>query len=421
MLDMKSNNTGRLSVSQFNEFVKFELEALGEFQLVGEVTEFSVSKKNGVFIVLKDQNENAVINLAGYAPRIEGLNLIKKDMQVVVWGIPTIYSPYGKFNFSIYKILPLGEGALNQALEILKQNLEKEGLFNIERKRILPELVTKIALITAKDSAAYSDFVKVLKENNNNLEIDFYPVAVQGKHAVKEIISAINKCQQKQYDSLVIIRGGGSLEDLSSFNDENVTRAIFSSKIITMVAVGHEKDTSICELAADIRASTPTQAAYYFVANTTKLIETLNIRLDNMHQILSENLSIISPDNLVGKIKNYVELNYYELLSELNKFSFNFDSLIVNKLNLLNNSLNRSQFNLKILDDQFNASKIKVNSISKIIVSNNPELILKRGYSISRDKDGNIIKSINDVQIDQTIKTTLNDGKINSKITTINS
>ena len=151
MLDMKSNNTGRLSVSQFNEFVKFELEALGEFQLVGEVTEFSVSKKNGVFIVLKDQNENAVINLAGYAPRIEGLNLIKKDMQVVVWGIPTIYSPYGKFNFSIYKILPLGEGALNQALEILKQNLEKEGLFNIERKRILPELVTKIALITAKD------------------------------------------------------------------------------------------------------------------------------------------------------------------------------------------------------------------------------------------------------------------------------
>jgi exodeoxyribonuclease VII large subunit len=419
MIADKSNNIERLSVSRFNALIKLELESLGEFQLIGEITEFSVSKNQGVFMVLKDQNEDAVISLAGYAPRVEGLNMIEKDMQVVVWGTPTIYSPYGKFNFSIYKILPLGEGALNYALELLKKKLESEGLFNVERKRPLPEVVTKIALITAKDSAAYSDFIKVLNENNNNLEIDFYPVAVQGKHAIKEITSAIMQSQDKDYDALVVIRGGGSLEDLSSFNDETVTRAIFSSKIITMVAVGHEKDISICELAADIRASTPTQAAYYFVANTTKLIESINMQLDNIFQILFENLSTYSPDNKFNKIKNIVELSYYELLSELNKFSFNFDSLIINKLNIFQNSYRRSQYHLKQFDDAVKSLAIKINSLKDIIDSNDPELILKRGYSVTRDKNGNIVKSVSDVQIGDTIKTTLSDGKINSKINNI--
>ncbi len=126
-----SNTTLRLGVKQLNDLVNLQIQTIGEVVVEGEVTEFSISKGQGVNIVLKDKQENAIVSISGYAPRIEGLNMIEQGIEVAVWGRPQIYSPYGKFSISIYKILPLGDGAISKALEILKNKLEKEGLFDV--------------------------------------------------------------------------------------------------------------------------------------------------------------------------------------------------------------------------------------------------------------------------------------------------
>jgi len=319
----------RVSVDQFNELINLQLQSIGEVIVEGEITEMNISKRGGVNLVLKDKNKQAVLNVSGYAPRIQGINMIEIGMEVAIWGVPQLYSPYGKFSVSIYKILPIGAGALAKALELLKEQLEKEGLFDPTRKRPLPELITNIALITAKNSAAESDFLKILKENNTGLNIDFYAVSVQGKHSVGEILSAIQNAQNKNYDCIVMIRGGGSLEDLSSFNDEKISKAIFASKIPTLVAVGHERDESIAELVSDVRASTPSQAAYYIVVNNTNFIKSIELQADQIYlqiqEIINLNKNRISGINIFEKV--LLILNNYKY--KVSSHDVDFESKIL--------------------------------------------------------------------------------------------
>lgn len=413
------DNEIRLGVSQFNELVNLQLQNLGELIIEGEITEFNISRRQGVNIVLKDRNELAVVSVTGYAPRIEGINLVEAGMQVAIWGSPQLYSPYGKFSVSIYKILPIGEGALNKAFEILKNKLDTEGLFNPDRKRPLPQLVKNIALITAKDSAAQGDFYKILKENNSGINVDFYPVAVQGKHAISEILSAIKKTQEKKYDSVVLIRGGGSLEDLSAFNDESVTRAIFACKNITLVAVGHERDESISEYAADIRASTPSQAAYYLVVNNTKFITGLELQVEQMHAQLQQ--SITYYNEYVGRYDLRNEIFNLFRLYESKLLNFNYDiesklGRVVEKYLSLSLSMEVSLVNF----ENYIKSIIKqVHYLENILASYNPINVVKRGYAIVRNIKGKIITSVTQVEIGQPIELTLKNGKLKTSINSV--
>lgn len=413
------DNEIRLGVSQFNELVNLQLQNLGELIIEGEITEFNISRRQGVNIVLKDRNELAVVSVTGYAPRIEGINLVEAGMQVAIWGSPQLYSPYGKFSVSIYKILPIGEGALNKAFEILKNKLDTEGLFNPDRKRPLPQLVKNIALITAKDSAAQGDFYKILKENNSGINVDFYPVAVQGKHAISEILSAIKKTQEKKYDSVVLIRGGGSLEDLSAFNDESVTRAIFACKNITLVAVGHERDESISEYAADIRASTPSQAAYYLVVNNTKFITGLELQVEQMHAHLQQ--SITYYNEYVGRYDLRNEIFNLFRLYESKLLNFNYDiesklGRVVEKYLSLSLSMEVSLVNF----ENYIKSIIKqVHYLENILASYNPINVVKRGYAIVRNTKGKIITSVTQVEIGQPIELTLKNGKLKTSINSV--
>jgi len=413
------DNEIRLGVSQFNELVNLQLQNLGELIIEGEITEFNISRRQGVNIVLKDRNELAVVSVTGYAPRIEGINLVEAGMQVAIWGSPQLYSPYGKFSVSIYKILPIGEGALNKAFELLKNKLDTEGLFNPDRKRPLPQLVKNIALITAKDSAAQGDFYKILKENNSGINVDFYPVAVQGKHAISEILSAIKKTQEKKYDSVVLIRGGGSLEDLSAFNDESVTRAIFACKNITLVAVGHERDESISEYAADIRASTPSQAAYYLVVNNTKFITGLELQVEQMHAHLQQ--SITYYNEYVGRYDLRNEIFNLFRLYESKLLNFNYDiesklGRVVEKYLSLSLSMEVSLVNF----ENYIKSIIKqVHYLENILASYNPINVVKRGYAIVRNTKGKIITSVTQVEIGQPIELTLKNGKLKTSINSV--
>lgn len=408
------NNKLRLSVDQFNKLINMQLESIGEVIIEGEITEFSISKRQGVNLVLKDKHEQAIVNVSGYAPRIEGINMIEQGMEVVVWGTPQLYSPYGKFSVSTYKILPLGDGALAKALEILKGKLEQEGLFDVERKRELPQLVTRIALITAKDSAAATDFLKILQENSNYLEIDIYPVAVQGKHAVREVIAALKSAQTRDYDCIVITRGGGSLEDLSAFNDETVARAIFASKITTLVAVGHEKDTSIAELAADIRASTPSQAAYYFVANTTNLINHTVLLADQIYNLIERRITLMERelyiDNLYDKISSILGKHNAKLYN----YGNNFETKILNQLNSYNYKTITATSSINEFEKYIKNSLKEVSYYESLFNSLNPRNIIQRGYAIIKNNNGDIISSISKVSLGEQINLVVKDGEVTS-------
>jgi exodeoxyribonuclease VII large subunit len=406
----------RVSVDQFNELINLQLQSIGEVIVEGEITEMNISKRGGINMVLKDKNKQAILNVSGYAPRVQGINMIEIGMEVAIWGVPQLYSPYGKFSVSIYKILPIGAGALAKALEILKEQLEKEGLFDLSRKRPLPELIRNIALITAKNSAAESDFIKILKENNTGLNIDFYPVSVQGKHSVGEILSAIEQSQSRKYDCIVMIRGGGSLEDLSSFNDEKISKALFASKIPTLVAVGHERDESIAELVSDVRASTPSQAAYYLVVNNTNFIKSIELQANQIYlqieEIINNNKQKLTGINIYEKV--LLILNHYNY--EVNSYDMDFESRIYRKISNFQNIIEKSSHELTNFGYKINQLLNDVVHMQSTIENLNPEKIIKKGYAIIKNKNGKIITSITDAKTNEQLTLKVKDGNINTKV-----
>ena len=393
---MAENQELRFSVGEFNVFMNKNFDMIGDVAVEGEITQLSISVKGGANLVVKDSKEAALLNLSGYAPRIEGIKLVSDGMKVVAWGKPNIYSPIGKFSLQIYKILPLGEGALKEAYEKLKIQLEKEGLFEVSRKRPLPQYIRSIALLTGKDSAAQSDFLKILKENNAGVEIDFFPVQVQGRYAEQEIISTLKDLEYKKYDCICLVRGGGSLEDLITFNSENLARTLFSLPIPVIVGVGHEKDESIVDFVADIRASTPSQAAYYIVTNNENFINGLDLILEKIGLILTESIS----SKVYAADQSLLIINQ-KLLYFVRRIKDNLDF-----------SLSK----LQRLPRELSNATIKIESIERLIHSLNPKNVLKRGYSLIKFHNGKVIKSVEAVNINDKIKLLLSDGELNANI-----
>lgn len=366
-----------LSVSQFNSLVKEVLSSLGSFRVQGEITEFNISQRKGLNITLSDGKAN--LRVGGYAPNVKGLDLIEKGMNVLVEGFADFYVPYGSFSFSIYSIEPVGEGSLAIAYQKLKEKLASEGLFAEEHKKSIPQFITRIALLTGKDSAAYSDFIKILKENKSGIEILYYPVIVQGTASVQSIKSAFEKAKQEDIDLIVLARGGGSLEDLKSFNDEGLARLIFSSLLPVIVGVGHEKDESICDFVADIRASTPSQAAYYIARQNEDFISYIEQKGETIEHFLSETI------------------NKYLARLELNS------SAIENYWkNVLSNY------------------SLKLETIERILKSYDVSSVLKRGFGIVK-KGNRLLTSVNDIKKGDLVTTTLSDGIFDSQVNYIKS
>jgi exodeoxyribonuclease VII large subunit len=226
--------------------------------VVGEVAEFNVSQGKFVFFKLKD--ETATISCFMMAFKMS--TPLENGMKIRILAVPKVRDATGFLSLNVAKYQPVGEGSIKKALELLKKKLEKEGLFDKDKKRPLPDVVQKIAVISSVDSAGYRDFIKILGERAGGLELEVINTAVQGLSAPEEIIRALKKFNERAVaDVIVIVRGGGSKDDLSAFNDEAMARAIRASRLPVLVGVGHEVDESIADLVADVRASTPTHAA----------------------------------------------------------------------------------------------------------------------------------------------------------------
>lgn len=271
---MASDQTPIFQVSDFLAALNQTLEfAYPIVEVEGEVSSFKVNQGKWVFFDLKDAGGSVNCFMSLYSLRVP----VEDGMKVIVRATPKV-TAWGKFSLTIQSIRPSGEGSLKKSFDLLKAKLEKEGLFAPERKRSLPEIPAHIAVISSTQAAGYADFVKILNERWGGLKVDVAHVQVQGTVAPDQIIRAINYFGEEEVlpEVLVIIRGGGSADDLAAFNDEPLVRAIAGSRIPTIVGVGHEVDVTLADMVADVRAATPSNAAQIVVPDKREMVAALH-------------------------------------------------------------------------------------------------------------------------------------------------
>jgi exodeoxyribonuclease VII large subunit len=345
-------------VAVFNQSISY---AYPFVYIEGEIENFKISKNKWLYFSLRD--ESASVRFFGTIFQLPGP--LEDGLKIRVKGAPFLHPQYG-FSINISQIKPVGEGSIKKAAKLLETKLKAEGLFDSSRKRTILHPPRKIGLITSIGSAAYHDFIKIINERWSGLDIRVRDVQVQGDIAATQIINALEyfNSDMNDVDVVVIIRGGGSVEDLSSFNEEQLVRSIASSRIPTLVAIGHEIDISLAELVADKRCSTPTHAA-----------ETL------------------TPD------KN-------NIMKELKITEFQIENLIENCIGLLSKYLDNSQYDLdERLDIIFDREIKQTRAYKNLLNVLNPLDILKRGYAIIRKKGKLINPKLINVGDELTIET----------------
>ncbi len=422
------------TISQITNDIKLILEnTFGEVWVEGEVSNFRIHPPSGHFYFsLKDQS--AVLEAAMFSRVSKEVKFkIENGLKVICFGKISTYGPRSQYNLIVERIEPKGIGSLQLALEQLKQKLEKEGLFSAEHKRPIPYLPAKIGVVTSLSGAAVKDILKVLDRRFRDIHIIINPVRVQGEGAKEEIAQAIKDFNRLNEDSpgnqrvevMIVGRGGGSIEDLWAFNEEIVARAIYNSKIPVISAVGHERDTTIADLVADLRAATPSVAAELVIPKKEDLREKVDILLKDIKRSFLD-----IADNFQGTMDDFA---HRLTLSIQNLFKLNLSELesVQKKLELLNPLVLVQQHKAKIADlarqiyirfehfvklrqAEFNVAIEKLSSLS-------PLNILARGYSITfKMPQGQIFKDVKFIEIGDTIKTRLHKGEILSKITEVN-
>lgn len=300
------------AVAIFNQILD---AAVPLVEVVGEVANFKVNQGKWVFFDLKDQE----CLLSCFMPVYQLRVAVEDGMRVQVLARPNV-TKWGKFSLTVQSIRPVGKGSIKKSFELLRRKLAGEGLFDDERKRTLPYLPQHIGVISSVDAAGYRDFIKIITARLGGLRIDIISTLVQGAEAPDQIIAAIRQFNQltDPPEVLAIIRGGGSRDDLVAFDDERLVRAIAASRIPTIVGVGHEIDTTLADLVADRRASTPSNAAEVLVPDRQELMTQLEGRLSYMTQAVTHQLTT-QRTALASTAERLDELIRYQLQAEQNR------------------------------------------------------------------------------------------------------
>jgi len=403
------------TVSEFNSALNEMFEEI-QVAVEGEVSEFKVSQNKWLFFNLKD--EEGILRCFATVFQIKN-PILEDGLKVRVYGYPKIHSKSGNFSFTVLKVEPVGEGALKRAYEILKNRLETEGLFAPERKRALPRFPQTIGLIASKDSAAYSDFIKILKARWGGLKIHLINVAVQGQEAVPQIVGAFQCLNESnlEFDLVALIRGGGSLEDLRAFNSEEVVRAIFGSCFPVVVGVGHERDDTLADFAADLRASTPSNAAELIVPDKEEVrreFETAKRGFIAAQRFWFEEKAEAIEDS-VDRLKSIIGKKAADFSASLANFFHQAEIWrkdLVQKKIAAANCIFRMELNFK---KHVQEIKNRLNLSEKIILALNPESLLARGYAVVF-KDGKAVRSANELDIDDNVRIKLFKGGFWSKV-----
>ena len=287
------------SVSDFQAVCNQIMEtAFSGVVIEGEVASFKVNQGKFVFFDLKDEQSSVGCFMMKFALRFP----LEDGMKVRVRAVPKLTN-WGKFSLTVQTIMPVGEGSLKKSFELLKKKLTSEGLFAPERKRPLPTPLTKIGVISSTQAAGYADFCKILNERWGGLEVQVAHTQVQGMVAADQIIRALNYFNERsEVQVIAVIRGGGSADDLAVFNDEALVCAIAASKIPVITGIGHEVDESLCDLAADVVASTPSNAAQMLTRDRKEVIANCQADVKRINNLLNTKIDEILAQN-IGEVE----------------------------------------------------------------------------------------------------------------------
>ena len=415
-------NNNYITISELNRYLKTKFENDTNLRMVylkGEISNFKAHTRGHYYFTLKD--ETSRLNAVMFSYHTGNLKFMPCDgMKVLVVGRISVYEQTGSYQIYVENMAEDGIGNLYVAFEKLKKDLAKEGLFNPEHKKRIPRMPKKIGIVTASTGAAIRDILTTIKRRYPICETILFPALVQGNDAAADIVRKIELANTYDIDTLIVGRGGGSLEDLWPFNEEIVARAIYNSRVPVISAVGHEIDFTIADFVADLRAPTPTAAAELAVPDTSTILNYLETAKGRSYQAI--NNTINNYQTRINNVANSYILKkptaMYEILEQ------KLDNLI-DKLNkeiniVIDNSKVRlfKSSNSYILTNPSMLYKFKEQTLlgltEKLEVLN-PISTLNRGYGIVK-KDNVVVSSITNVKDNDDIVINLKDGNIYSKV-----
>ena len=364
----------------------------------GEISSYKISPNGHAYFSLVDKASelSCVMFSSDY---LNNQELLKTGKQVVVSGGLGIYSPRGQYQFKAHAIKELGEGELWKKFQLLKEKLEKEGLFKSEAKKDIPKYLKEIVIITSLNGSVKDDIIKIIKKRGDYQRLYIYPVSVQGNSASREIELAILEINNNMNsDAIIIARGGGSIEDLWPFNDEKLARAIYDSSIPIISAIGHETDYTICDFVSDKRASTPSDAAEMVSINKSEMLQyidevSLNLenKINSKISFYKESLRNLETRKIMRSPLSFIEIFKEKLIELSEKLKYRVDTMMIEK----EGGLKLFKSNLKNL---------------------NPYNVINRGYSLLINEEGLSISLIDEVKEGEKIYSRVKDGELKLEV-----
>jgi exodeoxyribonuclease VII large subunit len=433
-----------LTVAEFTDMLRGMLEEVfPDVWLAGEISGCKQQPSGHIYFTLKDGE--AVISCVAYRSSVRYLKFKPRDgVAVLARGRVDIWPPSGRYQLIVEALEPQGQGALQAAFEKLKNKLAAEGLFDTAAKRPLPPLPQRVGIITSPTGAVIQDMLRILDQRFSGLHLRLYPVAVQGEGSADQICQALSYFSESDWADVVILaRGGGSLEDLWSFNEESVARAIRASKVPVISAVGHETDYTIADFAADLRAPTPSAAADLVIQSKSRLSERLSHLEQRLHQRTQFQISTLGKRlyeqgmeraalvlrRKVGRLQQWNDEKDFQLPSRigglLQRHHRLLDQLTARLRNLdVRIQLSQAARRKQALDARLSsamAARLGTarNSLSHDVVrleQLSPLKVLERGYALVQKSDGKLVKSPADVTAGEDVSIRLAQDLLTAKI-----
>lgn len=387
-----------MNVSEINEYIKRIISfdpILNSVFIEGEISNFKLHSSRHAYFTLKD--EASKISCVMFSKNFLSLNFTPEDgMKVEISGNVSVYEKEGKYQLYVNTMNIIGEGELYKKFVLLKKELKEDGYF--DKANSISKYPTSIGIITSPTGAAIRDILTVLKRRNPNVNVTIFPVNVQGKTSKFEVSGAIDYFNEKMnVDTIIISRGGGSLEELWTFNELHVAESIFDSKIPIISGVGHETDFTICDFVSDRRAATPSEAAEIAVADYLQIKKELNSIIDSIEKNILNQIEISKI-----RLEKYSKDQLYK----------SFKNLLMNKKRLLDKS---KESLIKFIDTKIDYTQSTLKEYGIRLNSCSPLQTLERGYAII-EKNGLSINSIDNVENSDMIDIILKNGIIKTEV-----
>lgn len=441
---LSSQTTSIFTVSRLNQTVRLLLEQeMGHVWISGEISNFTQPSSGHWYFTLKD--DTAQVRCAMFRNSNRRVTFRPQHgQQVLVRANITLYEPRGDYQIIVESMQPAGEGLLQQKYEQLKAKLQAEGLFDQQHKQPLPSPAHCVGVITSKTGAALHDILHVLKRRDPSLPVIIYPTAVQGDDAPGQIVRAIELANARQEcDVLIVGRGGGSLEDLWSFNDERVARAIFNSAIPVVSAVGHETDVTIADFVGDLRAPTPSAAAEivsrnqlellrqiqhgqqrlemamdYYIANRTRRFTQLHHRLQQQHP----QLRLARQQTVLERLRQRMNFALENKIKQANQRQQRVSQRLSQQTpqpRIYRAQTRIQQLEYRLAENiraRLSEQRERFGNVVTHLEAVSPLSTLARGYSVTTATDGKVLKQTKQVKAGDVLTTRLSDGWVESEV-----